>query len=261
MKGIFAMISSLVVTGTYNIGRNSSNKICVEDNIMSIDKDIPFVRYRFSEYNDNSFEYIKKSIEIFNRSTHLAEVNLDNNTVAIINKLRENNMAVFVFVDITDADIANGAFNPYVVGAAEALKTSGVHVDRFMIRDKTTSLDTVTAEKFIKQLMNMTGMQKKDFGICSSPLSFGNYACLTAVKARELMSQYSTPADVALPSANHQNMNTCGCIRYFVINNDLMAPSDGKAKRAAKKSSDGDGEAQRAPREQKHRIRPGIFNI
>ena len=255
------MISSLVVTGCYNIGRNASNKISVSDNILSVEKDIPFIRYRFNTYTDKEYSYIENSMTIFEKSTHLAEINLTDDTLNVVNRLVGKRVALFIYTDITDSDIEHGSFSESVLANAKSLAELGANtIDRFMIRDKTTSLDTVTAEKFIKQLATVTGINKKNFGICGSPLSFGEYACLTAVKAREIMSKYNTTADVALPSANHQNMNTCGCIRYFVIDSDTVAPPDSKAKTVKKSSDSTDGEPKAAAKP-KTKIRPGMFNI
>jgi hypothetical protein len=96
-------------------------------------------------------------------------------------------------------------------------------------------------------------------GICSSPLSFDDMACLTAVKAREIMSRYSTTTDVALPSANHQSMNCCGCIRYVTVTEDIPAPSDGKQKQASGNKKNSSDESK--PKANKVPVGFGMFSL
>ena len=105
---------------------------------------------------------------------------------------------------------------------------SGVVIDRIMLKDNTITMDTLASIRMKKNVYELFGEQLeggkdyKDIGICQSPLSFsdGN-ACLTAIRARELSAKYSNDEELALPSANHECMNTCGCIRYMVIDKDI----------------------------------------
>lgn len=230
------MITSIVVTGTHNIGMNSNKKIKIGDNILSVEKDIPFIRYRFNQYTDAEYDYIIKSMKQFCFSTHLAEVVLSDSTAETIKYLVENikNIAKYVYVDITDEEVMAGQLSQDKLELFNSL--NGLDIDRIMIKDKSTKLDTITTKKIIKDLSKRLGFPENTFGVCSSPLSFSEWACLTAVKARELMSIYSTIADVALPSANHQCMNCCGCIRYMTVTESTEAPSDGKVKVAKEKS-------------------------
>lgn len=241
------MITSIVVTGTHKIGMNSSKKIKIGDNVLSVEKDIPFIRYRFNQYTDTEYSYIVESMKQFCFSTHLAEVLLSENTAGTIKYLAENikNIAKYVYVDITDEEVVNGQISIEKISLIDTL--AGLDIDRIMLKDKTTKLDTITAKRFIKELSKRLGLSENTFGVCSSPLSFSEWACLTAVKARELMSIYSTIADVALPSANHQCMNCCGCIRYMTVSEDTEAPADGKTKATKEKTE----KAPKAPKEPK----------
>ena len=271
------MISSIVVTGCYNIGVNGAGKIKVDDNtVLSVNKEIPFVRYRFNEYNDEQINYIKSMKEKFSKSIHLAEVQLQSgvDTVAVIEKIKAiGDIAVFVYVNITDDVVANACFDNTVVDGLKALK--GIDVDRICMKDMSRSLDTIAAMKLTNQLAGVMGLKADSFALCSSPLSFDGRACLTAVRARELMSKYNASSDMALPCANHQCMNNCGCIRYMVINNDLEAPAEvvkGGSKKSAtskpKKSAEGtDGDEAKAekksakPAKKKQCVVPGMFNL
>ncbi len=254
------MITSIVVTGTHTIKMNSNKKIKIGDNVLSVEKDIPFIRYRFNQYTEAEYAYILNTMKQFCFSTHLAEVPLSENTANTIRYLAENikNIAKYVYIDITDEDMSIGDISADKLALLDTLV--GLDIDRIMLKDKTTSLDTVTAKRFIKTLSKRLGFSEDTFGVCSSPLSFSDWACLTAVKARELMSIYSTIADVALPSANHQCMNCCGCIRYMTVTADTEAPSDGKVK-ATKEKSDSETKETKQPKAPKQRVMFGLNNI
>lgn len=235
------MITSLVLTGKYNIGMNSQKKILVDDTIISVEKDIPFIRYRFDGYDQEAFEYIARTMKQFSMSTHLVEINLDANSATVLNYLNNNGftLAKYIYIDVTDADVEKGELSAEVLNQIAFVKDLGV--DRYMLRDKSKTLDLVHVKMFINQLKSMYGIDASMVGVCSSPLSFGDMACLTAVKARELMAIYSSVADVALPSANHQCMNCCGCIRYKVVSSDLQAPAEGGVKKSASKAKQTEG--------------------
>lgn len=210
------MISSIRLTGCHNVNI-TNRKIKVNGQVLNIDKDIPFVRYKFETYGENEIAYIKNLKSQINRATHLVEIKLDANTLGIIANVREQigNVAIYVYTDITDENVVTCNINEPNINSL-----LGSNIDRLMLIDKTSTLDPVTAKNLITQVGKITGLKPKDIGICSSPLSFGDNACLTAVRARELMSKYSDIADVALPSANHQCLSTCGCIRYLLVNED-----------------------------------------
>ena len=229
------MVTSIVLTGRHTLNVNSFNKLKAGDNIISIEKDIPFVRYRFGVYNDEDFQYIISTMDKLKYSTHLIELNLDTNTATNLEWLKNNitNIARFIYIDVTDEDVTRGGLTTYTLNLLMGIVQ--YNVDRVMLKDKSTKLDIVTAKKIIDALSKQTGIKRDNFGVCSSPLSFGDMCCLTAVRAREIMAVYSSIADVALPTANHQCMNRCGCIRYIVIDSDTDIISESKAN--AKKES------------------------
>ena len=259
------MITSIVLKGRYALNVNSSNKIKLGDNVVAIDKDIPFVRYRFESYSEEDFNYIKATMEKMKYSTHLAEINLDANTANTLEWFKNNinNIARFIYIPITDEDVIRGGIDPNVA----ALLTFVVpyNVDRVMLKDNSTKLDTVSAKKIMDALSKQTGIKKDKFGVCSSPLSFGDagWCCLTAVRAREIMAIYSPIADVALPTANHQCMNCCGCIRYYVVEADTEIVTDNKTKEKKPKASGGSDKEStpRAPKASKPSIVFGQFDL
>lgn len=260
------MISSIVVTGCHNIGMNSSKKICINDTTFSVEKDIPFIRYRFDKYDEEEYAYIDKMKKQFSLSTHLAEINVNEQTATILEEIgkRFNNTIVrYVYIDITDADVVNGKLDENIMNLLNDIVV--LSVDRIMLRDKTTTLDTVSAKRIIKSICTDLGTTDDMIGICSSPLSFGEYACLTAVKARELMSLYSSVVDVALPSANHQCMNCCGCIRYVTVTSEQPAPVEGKTKSTngkskEAKSNSGDSSTNKSSTHKKTQNLMNMFN-
>ena len=216
------MITSLVLTDTYKIGMDSYNKFMVKDVKVSI-KEVPFVRYRFKEYTEKEIDYISKMKSKFIHSGHLAEITLDMNIIQNIDSLNAiPNIAKFIYISVTDDEVAMG-FNESTIQLINRLNKN--QIDRVMIKDNSTKLDTVSATKIKKQLASIIGIELDDIGICSSPLSFdGVSACLTAARARELAAKYTDREDIALPSANHECMNCCGCIRYYLVESDIAEP-------------------------------------
>jgi len=243
----------------------TNNKIEVGENLLDIKKEIPFLRYALGEITDDKLSYIKSMQEKFSASTHLIEITAEENPniAETVNKVRTtlDRIAVYAYFNITDDNVASGSLAFTMVEAIKSLKAT--NVDRIMFKDKTTTLDTVTSQNLIKQAAKESGFAVSMFGICSSPLSFGESACLTAIKARELMSKYSSIADVALPSANHQCMNCCGCIRYIEVTEDIAAPPEKEKKQSKPKEP-------KEPKENKDKkpvkskatiIIPGQFNL
>lgn len=229
------MITNIKLTGMYNIGVNDSNNIDVNGTNVSL-KDIPFVRYAFDKYGTDELDYIKRSMQKFAHSAHLVEIKLTENTDEYLEVLSEilDKVAKYIYIDVTQQDMDSNTMNTLVLSKlAEAC--SKCRFDRIMLVDKTTNLDMVTARKFIKEVSVRTGVTDKKIGICSSPLCMtDNLACLTAVTARELAAVYATSKDVVSPSANHQDMNCCGCMRFFTVTSDIEAPA-GKVKKVKEK--------------------------
>lgn len=251
------MVTSIVLTGCHNIEVNSANKIKLGDQIVSIDKDIPFVRYRFENYGDTELEYIGEQIQRFTKSTHLVEINLSDVTADIYNAITSRyNLAKYLYIDIFDEDVVNKSLATTRLGQLQRIV--GLKFDRYMFKDKTNTLDYVALRKLIKQLAQLLGIAEQDIGVCSSPLSYNDLQCLTAVKARELMSIYNETTDVALPSANHQCMSCCGCTRYMVVDTDLIAPPETVKKKASEKSGD---TPKKKSSSNKFVVQPGMYSL
>lgn len=253
------MISSIMIRKPYKLAMNSSRKIQIGDKVLSVDKEIPFIRYAFDSYGQSEYDYIKNSMEQFNKATHLIQIQLNEDTIRVYNEISEKipNTAKYLYINISDEEVVAKSLNQNTLNLLSSLKEC--KFDRYMIKDNTICLDAVTGDVIIKQVASILGINKANIGFCSSPLSFGDGACLTAVKARELMCLYSTTSDVALPSANHQCMNSCGCIRYMEVTEDLVAPPETKKKGATKKEKSSD--EKKAISKPKHVVTAGRFNF
>ena len=81
------MVTSLVLTGTYNIGI-SNDKIKTPDGVTINLKDVPFIRYRFSKYGDTEIDFIKQNMQKFN-CLHIAEITVDEDTIDTIEAVRD----------------------------------------------------------------------------------------------------------------------------------------------------------------------------
>ena len=255
------MITSIVLTGKYNIGISTSNKIKLPNGVIVDVKDIPFVRYRFDTYGDNEFDFIKANKKKF-PCVHLMEITLDENTESVLNRVEEENLniATMVYVPVGDNEVLHGLSD----GTIDLLEAVGdCEFDRINIKDVSTSLYNLKVEEFKKDIADAVGVNANKVGVCGGPCCFidGN-ACLTAVKARELLAKYSDIDNPVVPSANHEGsldkldtavgcVNRCGCIRYHVFNADSEAPASKMAK-APKKESEPNVKAE--PKEKKPKV-------
>ena len=220
------MVTNLLLTGKYNVG--VANDKCIVNGEETSIKEIPFLRFRLQEYGDEEIEYMKQMLGKFKHSVGICEMDLNADTQDIATKVVNSleRVAVYMYIDVDDTVVRNLCFPEEIM---EALGTISNIYDRVMLRDRSTMLHLVAANTLIdivaKQLKLDNLKNKEDvIGICSSPLSFGESCCLSAKKARDLLSCYSATDDIKIPSANHQNMNTCGCIRHFTVCEDTAAP-------------------------------------
>lgn len=249
MECTSSMVASIVLTGKYNIGLNAKEKIKVDGHIIAM-SDIPFIRYRFGKYDSSDIDFIVKNKAVFHRPVHLIEVMLDDDIADTLSKLEEiDGVAKFLYVPIDDADIKDGLSEH----KRELLESvADVFVDRVMMKDNAEMLYPIAAEKLKLEIEDCCGFSASDIGICGSSLSFRcgdepGQACLTAVWARNIMADYAESDDVVVPSASHESMECCGCIRHFIVDHDLPAPLSSKEK--ASNKEDGHKDKNSTPKE------------
>ena len=239
------MVTSLVLTGTYNIGI-SNDKIKTPDGVTINLKDVPFIRYRFSKYGETEIDFIKQNMQKF-KCLHIAEITVDEDTIDTIEAVRDisDKIGIMLYVDVSDNDVAYGIPNETLDILASAYDYD---VDYINIRDKSTTLDGNSIARLIRQVRESCGVEDQDNGLCGGPCCFyDGRACLTAVKARAILAKYSDDANVVVPSANHEGkldtiesqancVNRCGCIRYHIYNHDVEAPVTKSTSKTPKKS-------------------------
>lgn len=292
------MITCLMFKNMYNVSVNDSGKFNLivpdEDGGTKVEKqatsEIPFVRYRFEKFGATELAYIKKMQGIFKHSAHLAEVSVsaddsgDNfeEVTGYIKELKESleKVCVFVYLNVTDEWMTYASENkdglPY--GVEDFLyDLDDFGVDQFCLRDKTTAAGAIQMNDIRKRVADIVygdTRRLNSIALCESPLSFNGdeTACLTAVKARELMAIYcNDELEQPTPSANHQCMACCGCIKYIEITSDIEAAGT-KAKVATKiketkpKSAgrDKEGNASNGEEEgseEKKKAKKGVVNI
>ena len=218
-------MNNLVLTGLFEI-KVVSNKFNLYGNTVNIN-DVAYVRYRLESFNSEEVDdYIEKMIKKFNVSSHLIEVSLSETSGEDINRITErfDNVIPFLYLDITDSDVENYSLSAEKLELLKTFKDSGAFVERVMLRDKSTSLYTISGNKLREQVAKLLEMSSSDIGFCQSPLSLcdGN-CCLTAQRARKLSAQYNECDSASLPSANHEfkNGNNCGCIKHTIVTSDL----------------------------------------
>lgn len=238
------MVTSIVLTGEYKIGI-SNGKIKTPDGVTVEIKNIPFIRYRFTSYGDSELEYIKANMGRF-ECLHIVEVDVNADTIETLEKIRDisDSIGIMLYIDINDTDVING-INPDLLDIANT--SLDFDVDYLNLRDKSTILDGSSISRLIKQITDSTDFDKDEIGVCGGPCCFyDGRACLTAIKARNILAKYSNRDDVVVPSANHEGkidnldnlancVNKCGCIRYHIYTHDVEAPAQKQRKQSENK--------------------------
>ena len=225
------MVHSLVLDKPHKIGI-TADKFMLNGEKTSI-KETVFVRYRFGEYNIEAIDYINEMQNKFNCSVHLAEIELSEYTCDEIALISNNttNVPIYLYVPLTDSEIEADMLEEKRDLLNELAENGFMDkVERLMIRDRSTSLYLVSANRFKEILSKITGLPASTIGICGSPLSFGEDACISALRARDIIAYYGDPEKCKIPSANHQCMKNCGCVYYVPIETDLIAPEPTKGK-------------------------------
>ena len=223
-RGIFE------IKNIIKVGDNAEEIKTEKQNIA----DIPFIRYRFDSYDYDNIEYIKRLKSIFKYSAHLAEITIGKDLKKAVDDARALTESVdklcrFVYVDMDDEMLAYVAENKKLPDNLEdaLYDIADIGVDQVCLRDKASAAGLVQVNEIRKLLADITlGNSRKyeNIAICSSPLTFAvdNSACLTAAKAREFMAIYCRDdLNQPTPSANHQCMSCCGCIRYIEITDPI----------------------------------------
>ena len=249
------MIISLMLEDRYKIGVNSNGKFTINNKNEDI-KDVPFVRYRFDEFVESDIDYIKGMMSKFNYSTHLVEISIKDGYYNELRMLREGipNIAAFVFFPVTNEHVETLELTEKDKSLLGQLKGETVY-DRLMIQDCSNTLHTESSNRLKARMEDASGFRAMDIGVCGSPLSRGENSCLTAVRARTLSSIYAERVDCALPSANHESMDKCGCIRYFKVKENIEAPL-GKAnsrRRTTKENGGNDKKSNKSKKKNRRR--------
>lgn len=248
------MITSLVLDKRYNIGINV-DKFMLNGKRESI-KEVPFVRYRFGSYEIEDTHYITEMQRKFDHSVHMVEVELDSLSDSHINLIDSQcvNVPVYLYVPITDTEIESNSLDEEKEELLYELVDNGTidKVERLMIRDRSTSLYVVSANRIKERLASITGLSANNIGICGSPLSFGENACISAMRGRDMIAYFGDPEKCKIPSANHQCMNSCGCIHYTPVTMDSEAPETLRGK----PKSIGTEQAEPKPKKTKEQKQP-----
>lgn len=241
------MIVSIKLMKPVKIDVDTYGKFMLNDIKVSI-KEVPFVRFAFTSYTDEVLGYIKSVMGLFSYSGHLLEIKVGDNYVEDIVRIRETipNIAIFVYMDIDDSNVETNELSQEQMDEVCKLKGLDI-VDRFMLKDCSKTLHAISADKIRNSIGKISGIKVANIGFCSSPLSFGTNCCLNAERARELTAKYSDNIECALPSANHEGTNTCGCIRYVLVDSEIKAPDNNrkvavKKEKTTKEKVESDGE-------------------
>lgn len=240
------MIYSLMVRGPVVVRPNSKGKLNVPTGRVSIEGKPEVIKTSVEElvsigywFNPEQYgalpQYVDNMRKVFQCSLPVVHLVWCEQALAVLRAFHQwfTTVPVILHVPVTDMDMADGA-RAKVYEVADSHIGDEAVVDRLMIDDCTTSLYTVDAEKMRKLFASAVGLKISDIGICGSPLSDRELCCLSARLDREWSVPYGG-SYMVLPSANHQSMDTCGCLRFVNVIQDVIT-YDGGQKPGASKS-------------------------
>lgn len=232
------MITGLTFNKIVSVELDRFNKITInvdgEEERVGV-KEVPYVRYKFSEYDEDTLMFIAKMREKFDHSAHIVDVTVyqgmvQNLVAERIKNLFNNQVAVFGMIPINDNSLDSLEMLDAIVGGIN--KST---FDRFIIKDESTRLDF---EKFmaIRKYLLMNH-NIKDVGLCGSPFTNEENCCISAERARQIGAAYGGD-DVATAVSTHQNMdcsNGCYCVRSYLVTSDLLPKESNKKATKEKK--------------------------
>lgn len=227
------MVTNLLFKSVFDVEVYKS-KFTLNNEINST-KEIPFLRFNLDNYDENAVAYIKGMLDKFEYSVGICEFSLRDTLLSELDTLGEleDTVAKILHIRVTNDDVANGGISEHDIELLNTLSNSVHKMDRVVLHDNSTVLNPVMISLMKKQICNTLGLKgENSVGLCGSPFSFDGSSCLTAEVARDLISIYGYNRDVKIPSANHQSMDSCSCIRHFEVVEDT--PYTGKK---AKKDS------------------------
>lgn len=213
------MITNLRLQGKYSI-EIKDDKIYIDDETIHI-KEIPFIRYDLKEYGQQEKEYIEQMMKKFNKSVHLVELQCTDKILQELELIDNEDIAKYVYLDITDQNIEDGTIGKERLDILKQIKEKDYLIESIILKDVSTKLSRSDILKFKDELHWLVDKQSQ-IGVCNSPYSFNEDACLTALKARELLMYYSEDDECAIPSARHECMECCGCMKHKIIDKDII---------------------------------------
>ena len=244
------MVTGIEFVKPVNVSVNSNGKFYLdhaETNAESI-KSIPVVVYS----NLVNLEFIRQNITKFKLSCHVVLVDHTNITEELREELNKMGVAVVVRVPLEDCSLA------------ETLTKSNVNYflcDRVVLLDRKLNTSPFEITAFKEELAQLVNVPSLDIGVCGSPFSFGENACLNAIWCRRLMAKYTSNTEVALPSANHESMECCGCIRRIIIDTDRKAPEVKLRGFQKKEKTESENAEDGSTKEEKPKQLRGVGNI
>lgn len=233
------MVASVMFNKAVKLNMNKGRfYVPNQDNKIISIKDIPAVRYRLGTIGEDNLAFIKKAMDIFTWSVHIAEVRYEEITDELMQFIESSeHLAWMLIVDVRDSDITGSEIGEGVMNPIRNMVEQGYMPDRIILEDNTTKMDQLALENVINAVAKVSKYKKDEIGVCNSPWSYGENPCLSAVVIRQLGSLYCDNDDMALPNCNHSSMNECGCARFFRVDEDLRCPAENKVEKPKKEKT------------------------
>ncbi len=215
------MVTNLLFKGKYSV-EVYKDKFTLGTDINST-KEVPFLRFRLDGYGGDIVTYIESMLDRFKYSVGLCELSVTEHIMDDLANLQalDGKVAKLLHIDVTDTDVAKTTLSDELNTILDNVISNGYRFDRVVMQDNSTTLNPVSITILKKQIASKLGINERDIGVCGSPFSFDSSSCLTAEMARDIISLYGYDRDVKIPSANHQSMDCCSCIRHYEITGDV----------------------------------------
>lgn len=218
------MVTSLKFTKalTFNLGKTDKFKCSTNDTVLSI-KDIPAIRYNFTEYGDTELGFIRAMLGKFRYSLHVVEFDISSHALDLDKFQEFSNLAYILHIPIYAESVNERTFGQDIEQKMQEHPEFISRMDRFVITDKSDNLDYMTLNALMFRLDKLVHCGLSKIGCCNSPFTTSENSCLSALTTRELSAKYTIESDAVLPSSNHNRLeNNCGCLRYITIEQELI---------------------------------------
>lgn len=231
------MITGIVFDKIVKVQLSAGDKFKVGKEKVGTNE-VPYVRYKFDGYTEDEINFIKAMKKIFVHAVHIVDVNLQDSGVAdYVEFVRANVENVCLFGCYTLDDSSKDDLESVLQDFRDCTVLSVL--EKVVLKDETTYMMLPHFDNIKKQLFRTTGID--NVSICSSPATTDENCCISAEYSRHLASRYGDEETVNVVATYQTKGLGCHCVRYVVINEDIVKCNGDKAGSSNKEANKKDG--------------------